>query len=58
MIDDHFKGVLSFPPCFLCSISLRKLFYSSLGGQIVVELALDFFSTLCYNVYVYVLCLI
>ena len=49
MVNDHFWGVLSFPPCFSCSISLRELFCSSLGGQIVVELALDFFSILCYT---------
>ena len=49
MIDDHFRGVLSFPPCFPCSISLRELFCSRLGGQIMVESTLDFFSTLCYT---------
>ena len=47
--DNHFRGVLSFPLCFSCSISLREMFYSSLGGQIVVESALDFFSILCYT---------
>ena len=49
MIDDHFKGDLSFPSCFSCSISLRELFCSSLGGKVVVESTLDFFSTLCYT---------
>ena len=49
MIDNHFKGVLSSPPCFSCSISLRELFCSSLGVQIVVELTLDFFGILYYT---------
>ena len=47
--DDHFKGVHSFPPCFSCSISLKEMFCSSLGGQIVVESALDFLIVLCYS---------
>ena len=54
MINDHFRGILSFPSCFSCSISLRELFCSSLGvgggggggRQIVVESTLNFFSTL------------
>ena len=55
--DNHLCGVLSFPPWFSCSISLRELFCSCLGGQIVVESTWDFFSTLCVHVCVCVLCL-
>ena len=47
--DNHFRGILSFPHYFSCSISLREMFCSSLGGQIVVESALDLFSILCYT---------
>ena len=47
--DDHFRGVLSFPSCFSCCISLREMLCSSLRGQIVVESALDFFNILCYT---------
>ena len=54
--DDHFRGVLFFPPCFSCYISLREMFCSSLvcvwgcvGEHIVVESALDFFGILYYT---------
>ena len=49
--DNHFRGVLSFPLCFSCFISLREMLCSSLGrgAQIMVESALDFFSILCYT---------
>ena len=30
--DDHFKGVLFFPHCFSCSISLREMFFFKFGG--------------------------
>ena len=56
--DNHFKGVLSFPLCFSCFISLREMFCSSLGGQIVVESALDIFSILCYTCLSLCLCFV
>ena len=35
---------------------IREMFCSSLGGRIVVESTLDFFSSLCIHVCVCVLC--
>ena len=63
--DDHFRGVLFFPPCFSCYISLREMFCSSLGGgggggageHIVVESALDSLVSCIIHVCVCVLCI-